>query len=298
MENARIPHGDGDLARSATGVLVPPITFCPLSRRNVFHTPSHPLPSGAHPGLECPLSAPDMPALTLTTPPSTAHPGHRLDARVAVYGTPAEPPAVEHVTAPDPISLIEDLCDRVEQRSPVPAPALREVIENLVHADFTDAVVSVADAGHTVRISDHGPGIRDPERALLPGYTSATRAARTVVRGVGGGLPLANELMRDAGGRLHIEDNLGSGAAVTLQLPPPPVVPSEPVCSETARMIMALLLELGSARPQQLAEELGRDRGECGRELALLKHRGLVCREAEGTHRLTDAGAALLATLF
>lgn len=61
---------------------------------------------------------------------------------------------------------------------------------------------------------------------------------------------------------------------------------------------MALLLEIGSGRADRLARELGRDRGECGRELALLQHRGLVSREAGGIHRLTEAGSALLATLF
>ena len=35
-----------------------------------------------------------------------------------------------------------------------------------------------------------------------------------------------------------------------------------------------------------------------GRELALLQHRGLVAREPSGPRRLTEAGAALVATLF
>ncbi len=238
------------------------------------------------------------PTLTLTTPSSTPQPAPRVTARVAVYSAAVEPPAVESVAASDAITLIEDLCELVEQRSPVPAPALREVIENLVHAEFADAVVSIADAGHTVRVSDHGPGIADPDRALQPGYTAAGTAARTVVRGVGGGLPLARRMMQSAGGELRIDPNLGSGAAVSLLLPPAPAVEAEPICSETARMIMALLLEIGAARPEQLARELGRDRGECGRELAMLAHRGLVCRESEGAHRLTEAGTALLATLF
>lgn len=238
------------------------------------------------------------PTLTLTTPASTPSHAPEVCARVAVYGAAVEPPSVESLSAPDALSLIEDLCDVVEATSPVPPPALREVIENLVHAGFADAVVSVSDAGHTVRVSDHGPGIADPDRAVQPGYTSAGPGARAVVRGVGGGLPLARRMMESVGGTLRIEPNLGAGAAVTLALPAPAESPADPICSETARMIMAVLLEIGPARPDRLASELGRDRGECGRELALLKHRGLVCREAEGTHRLTDSGVALLATLF
>lgn len=235
--------------------------------------------------------------LTFTPPFPSASQAVEVGARVAVYGSAAEPPAVESLSAPDAISLIEDLCEMVERRSPVPAPALREVIENLVHAEFTDAVVSIADQGHTVRVCDHGPGIADPAQALQPGYTSAGAAARRVVRGVGGGLPLARRMMDSAGGALHIEPNLGAGAAVTLALPPPDPAPAEPVCTETARMIMALLLEIGPARPDRLARELDRDRGECGRELALLTHRGLVRREDDG-HNLTESGTALLATLF
>jgi hypothetical protein len=175
---------------------------------------------------------------------------------------------------------------------------VREIVENLVHAGFRDAVVSVLDAGHTVRVSDHGPGIPDPERALQPGFSGAGHEARAIVRGVGGGLPLADALMREAGGSLEIADNLAGGAAVTLAGPRPEGVPLEPVCSETARVILALLLEVGAATPSRLADELGRSRSECGRELTLLQHRGLVAREPGGGRRLTEPGAALVATLF
>jgi hypothetical protein len=55
---------------------------------------------------------------------------------------------------------------------------------------------------------------------------------------------------------------------------------------------------MGAARAEGLARELGRDRGECGHELALLQHRGMVARDAHGAHVLTETGSALLATLF
>ena len=105
-------------------------------------------------------------------------------------------------------------------------------------------------------------------------------------------------MMSAAGGRLVLEENLGGGAAVTLALPAPEGPGPEPVCSETAREILALLLEIASATPVRLADELGRPRSECGRELALLQHRGLVAREPTGARRLTEAGASLVATLF
>jgi predicted transcriptional regulator len=88
---------------------------------------------------------------------------------------------------------------------------------------------------------------------------------------------------------------------VTLSAPPPPG-PSgsgaEAPCSAAGRELLALLLEVGAATPEALAAELGRTRAECGRELALLQHRALVVREPGGARRLTDAGAALVATLF
>ena len=253
-------------------------------------------------GLECPpLDPQKMPsALTLSTPLAAARAPRPepLRARLAVYGGPGEPPQVDEVCDEDAVALIEALCDAIAERSPLPAPAVREVVENLVHASFQDAVVSVIDAGHTVRVSDHGPGIPDPARALLPGFTAAGPEARAIVRGVGGGLPLAHEMMVAAGGRLEIADNLGGGAAVTLALTAPEGPAPEAVCSEAAREILALLLEIANATPARLAEELGRSRSECGRELALLQHRGLVAREPAGPRRLTEAGAALVATLF
>lgn len=239
-------------------------------------------------------------ALTLSTPLAAARAPRPepVRARLAVYGAPGEPPQVEEICDDDPVALIESVCDAIGERSLLPGPAVREVVENLVHASFRDAVVSVLDAGHSLRVSDHGPGIPDPARAILPGFTTAGPEAQAVVRGVGGGLPLALEMMAAAGGSLDITENLGGGAAVTLALDAPATAPAEPVCSEAAREILALLLEIPSATPARLAGELGRARSECGRELALLQHRGLVAREPSGPRRLTEAGAALVATLF
>lgn len=238
--------------------------------------------------------------LTLTTPISAARSatGDVLGVRLAFWSGAAEPPQVDHLGGDDPVVLIEEVCDAVCERLTLPAPAIREVVENLVHAGFRDAVVSVGDGGNTVRVSDHGPGIDDPVRALQPGFSGARAEARAIVRGVGGGLPLAHALMTAAGGRLELADNLGGGAVVTLVIAAPEAPAPEPVCSQTARVILALLLEVGSADTGRLAHELDCARAECGRELALLHHRGLVSREPRGAHRLTEAGAALVATLF
>jgi anti-sigma regulatory factor (Ser/Thr protein kinase) len=240
-------------------------------------------------------------ALTPALVPAPALQPEAVCALLAVWWSPGEPPRVERISDPDPAAVIEALCDAVADRSPLPAPAVREAIENLVHAGFDDAVVSLLDDGRTLRVSDHGPGIADPARALEPGFTSAGPDARRVVRGVGGGLPLAAELMARTGGRLEIEANLGGGAAVTLRLAgdrAPAAGAPDPGPSEQARLILALLLEMGRGHPEQLSRELGIPRGECGRELVLLGHRGLVARDPDGARRLTESGEALVATLF
>ncbi|HTI33070.1 MAG TPA: ATP-binding protein [Miltoncostaea sp.] len=239
--------------------------------------------------------------LTLTHPP-TAVPAPLAEpprARVATWSSPALPPVVDEFAEADAAALVEAVCDAVAERSAIPAPALREIVENLVHAGFRDAVVSVFDGGRTIRVSDHGPGIADRERALQPGYTTAGDDDRALILGVGGGLPFAAAALAELGGRLDIDDNLGGGTTVTLRLPADegPSAP-EPVCSGAAREILALLLEIGGAPPARLAEELGRSRAECGRELARLEHRGLVRREPAGARALTEAGTRLVATLF
>jgi hypothetical protein len=218
-----------------------------------------------------------------------------------VYAVPLSPPVVAEVHAPDAASLIEDLYAGAASAARLPVLAVREVIENLVHARFQDALVSILDGGRTLRVSDRGPGIPDKRLALQPGFSTADEEARSVVRGVGCGLPLAASLMAAEGGALEIDDNLGGGTVATLAAPqelaPPPPVPS-PACSETARRLLALLVELESATPSTLAAELEAPLSECGRELVLLEHRGMVRREPDGLRRLTADGLALVGTLF
>lgn len=221
-----------------------------------------------------------------------------LCARVAVYSGPTEPPILEEISDTDAAVLIERLYEAAARRAHPPVLALREIIENLVHAGFRDALVSVLENGRVVRVSDSGPGIPDPERALEPGYTTAGAEERRVVRGAGCGLPLAASVLDAEGGELHLAENLGGGTVVTLRVPGADAEDPEPATSEDTRVIMALLLEMGPSRPERLAQELGWPIGRCGRELVLLESRGLVGRTDDGARSLTTAGSTLLATLF
>lgn len=240
------------------------------------------------------------PILALSQPPPACPGGALLAARVAVYGSPTDPPRVTELAAADAAELVESLFAAVVAAATVPVLAVREVVENLVHADFAEALVSVLAGGTLVRVSDRGPGIPDRPRALEPGFSGAGPAARAAVRGVGCGLPLAAALMAAHGGRLELADNLGGGAVVTLALPAPadgPVAgPGE--LPDGARLVLALLLELERAGARRLAGELGRPLAACGRELVLLEHRGLVARDANGECRLTAQGGEVVGGLF
>ena len=92
--------------------------------------------------------------------------------------------------------FIENLASRTyelshEMGGAVPYTIIREVTENFIHASFEEVVISVLDGGNTIRFSDQGPGIPDKKKARKPGFTSATKAMKAYIRGVGSGLPMA-----------------------------------------------------------------------------------------------------------
>ena len=171
----------------------------------------------------------------LETAGSAETPVSRSIVRIAVYDSRTAPPRIEEVFGDTPHELIERLSARVYQVArdtggAVPYTVIRELTENLVHAGFRDVVVSVLDEGRLVRFSDAGPGIRDVDRALRPGFSTATAEMRRYIKGVGSGLPIAAECMGFEGGSIQIEMNLSGGAVVTAHGPhekadPPAVEP-------------------------------------------------------------------------
>ena len=240
-----------------------------------------------------------MTTLSLSHTPASTTPARC--ARIAVYLEPSAPPTVSEIAGDDLGMLIERIFEAVARWAKLPIIAIREVIENLVHADFRDALVSVLAGGHVIRVSDSGPGIADPERAMQPGFTTASAHERTVIRGVGSGLPLAATVMDAEGGTIEFAENLGGGTVITLATPAS-VIEDD---SETSvmpgaddRLIMALLLEMGPSTPERLASELAWTIGRCGRELVVLESRGLVSRDLDGRRTLTPSGSRLLSTLF
>ena len=221
----------------------------------------------------------------------------RATVRIAVHGDNLAPPAIREISG-DPAAVIEEVFTEVAGRSALPVLALREIVENLVHAQFAGATVSVLDAGREVRVSDAGPGIADLDLALAPGFSTADDAARRVIRGVGSGLPLAAALLCEADGELDIRPNLRGGLVVSLRAPVAAVSPAPGILADTARRLLVLLLEVGPVDANTLAAEIDMPLPDCGRELVLLEHGGLVSRDSDGRRSLTAAGSSLVATLF
>lgn len=262
-------------------------------------------------------------------------------ARIAVYDSPAAAPRIEEVPACETSQYIERLSARIyelarEAGGSTPYTVVREVAENLVHADFCEPVISIMDRGSTIRVSDQGPGIADKARALEPGFTTAHGEMKRYIRGVGSGLPLVKEFLAHSGGSLSIEDNLSGGAVVTLCIQPaqapravasPPVVtaadllearpaisvPMEafsddlvaedrrPVRSRLSvrqKKVLALVAEASSAGPSQIARELAVGVSTAYRDLSYLEALGLLVQVDAGKREVTDEGIACLNDLM
>lgn len=212
-----------------------------------------------------------------------------------------------------------------QRGGPIPYTVVREVAENLVHAGFAEPVVSVLDDGHTIRFTDQGPGIPDKDRALEPGFTTATSDMKAFIRGVGSGLPIVNEFLSLSGGSLSIEDNLARGSVITLRARSPRLAaverdmpaPAGPIrqhreeirelslldaeepegdgvrLTTRQKQVLALVLEEGSAGPSIVSRELGVGLSTAYRDLASLEDLGLI--QADGGKRtLTTQGLHFL----
>jgi anti-sigma regulatory factor (Ser/Thr protein kinase) len=248
-------------------------------------------------------------------------------ARIAVYDERAAAPRIVDVAAGPVVDVIGGLAASVYEAArsiggAIPYAVVREVTENLIHAGFREVVVSVFDGGDTIRFADQGPGVPDKERALLPGFTTATSAMKRVIRGVGSGLPIVQDYLSFAGGTVTIDDNLGSGAVVTITVdskgdsslvaPEPSSVPkTEPGpthrvapfsppsrISNRQKRVLFLALELSMIGPAIVARELDVALSTAYRDLEFLEVNGLLSSMPGGKRRLTEAGAEYVESLF
>ncbi len=259
-------------------------------------------------------------------------------ARVAVYDAPGSAPRVTDLEPAPVEDYIGALASMVyslakEQGGDVPYSVIREIVENLIHADFSEPVVSILEGGRTIRFSDAGPGIPDKDRAILPGFTTATSTMKRHIRGVGSGLPIVRDFLRYSGGTLRLEDNLGAGTVVTVTsgarsarsdaatglLSDSTPVRHEgsaferddgpdalfgadtrparsPALSTRQKQVLALVMESGAAGPSIVSRELGVGVSTAYRDLASLEELGLI-RADGGKRSLTDEGLSYLDAL-
>ena len=144
-------------------------------------------------------------------------------ARIAVYDDLLSSPRIIDIPPNRTTDFIGALASSVynearEAGGSIPFTVILQVTENFIHARFTEMVVSIFDSGKTIRFTDQGPGIADKEKAQLPGYSSATQEMKQYINGVGSGLPIVKEYLETKNGNIRIEDNLESGAVVTISV--------------------------------------------------------------------------------
>ena len=239
-----------------------------------------------------------------------------VSIRVAVYSK-GEEPEVSEVSAASPRAASGKFSRLVmekvrESGGRVPEEALRELIENLIHADFRGVVVSVLEEGNVVRVSDKGPGIEDKERAFEFGFSGATPEADRDIRGVGAGLGIARAAAEKAGGKISIEDNIGGGTVATVSVGEavratdgeepenkpagrkyPDAVPKMNI-SERQQKVLITVLESGEVGPSTVAERLEISVSTAYRDLSVLEEHGLVSSTESGKRVITPLGRDLV----
>ena len=142
-------------------------------------------------------------------------------ARIAVFDAANAAPRVVVIEPCNVRDYLEEITQQVtklasEQGGTIPFMVIREIVENFIHAYFIEPSISILDKGMTIRFADQGPGIKEKNKALDFGTTSATTEMKRYIRGVGSGLPYVREYMKSTHGFLDVEDNINGGTIVTL----------------------------------------------------------------------------------
>ena len=223
-------------------------------------------------------------------------------ARVAVYDDMKMAPRVIEIGPAPTSDFIEHLASTVnEQRMTlggnIPYSAIREVTENFIHAEFQEIVVSVLDGGNTIRFCDQGPGIKDREQAVRPGFTSATEPMKGYIRGVGSGLPLVKEYLDYSNGKITIEDNMGNGAVVTISLVKEPAVGAPalvvPPLTQRERDALTFFAHEGAVGNKELADYLNIPTSSSFVLMQKLEEYGYIEKTYNKKRILTDLGSAV-----
>ena len=243
-----------------------------------------------------------------------------VGVRIAVY-TGGGTPEITEVSASDPGSATRKFTRFVsekvrEARGRVPEESIREVVENLIHADYRGVVISVLDNGNVVRVSDKGPGVENKSRAMEFGFSGAAPGALGEIRGVGAGLGIARAAAEKVNGTLTIEDNIGGGTVATISVagdeavteekeaaPPPPQrrypdgVPRMNI-SERQQKVLITVLECGEVGPSTVADRLEISVSTAYRDLSVLEEHGLVMADESGKRLISPLGRDLVEAII
>lgn len=237
-------------------------------------------------------------------------------ARIAVYDDLRSAPRIIEISPAPTNDYIEALASTTfdyAKRSggSIPYTVIREVSENFIHARFNEIVVSILDEGNTIRFADQGPGISHKEQAQQPGFTSAIEPMKKYIRGVGSGLPIVREYLDFSHGSISIEDNLTTGAVVTISLKqereePAPSAPAgtrarraipTPPLTQRERDFLELFAEEGALGVTDLVNLTDSPQSSTHATLKKLEEAGLIERTAGRKRILTDMGYEVASSL-
>jgi len=237
-----------------------------------------------------------------------------LQVRVAVYDSMTSTPRIIDLHSDNIKDLMDLLSEKTYNFSQqkggiIPYTTIKEVIENLIHANFDEVTINIYENGNVITISDQGPGISDKDKAFMPGYTTATKSMKKFIRGVGSGLPIVKETMIFSGGEVKVDDNLNHGTVITLKIPsrgkgseeavsakhhqtvePPPNVK----ISARQLRVLSLIIELEKAGPSKISEELDVSLATAYRDLQALENVGYIKPDEHGKRYVTDTGLSFI----
>ncbi len=234
--------------------------------------------------------------------------------RIALYDSFASTPQIIELKENEIREFMDLLSQKTYQYShdcggKIPYVVIKEIVENLIHANFNEVVVSIYKDGSVIRISDQGPGITDKKKAILPGFTTAKEDMKRYIRGVGSGLPIVKESIELSGGSMNIDDNLSSGTVITLSLPTYGYKEVSPKkgglkssqqisLSKRQSKVLFLITELSKAGPSKVASELNISLSTAYRELVFLEDIGFIKSDKGGKRSLTKRGLEFLENFF
>jgi len=224
-------------------------------------------------------------------------------ACIASYDDLRSTPRIIRIDPAPTAEYIETLTTKIYEQAKaaggsVPYTVIREVSENFIHAQFREIVVSILNKGNTIRFSDQGPGIAQKDKAQLPGFSSATAPMKDYIRGVGSGLPIVKEYLDYSKGSISIEDNLKSGAVVTINLlgqaPAQPEKPSArplvPPLNSREREFLDFFNKEGALGVTDLVRLTGAPQSSTFVALSKLAEYGLVEKTVGQKRILTELG--------